>query len=102
MIGAGFAAKLHTDAWRRVYGVDVEIVATASTRSDAGAADVIARADVDVVDLCVPNHLHASLALDALAAGKHVIVEKPLTGFFAPRASAGAQAMLDDAVERAD
>jgi predicted dehydrogenase len=102
MIGVGFAAKLHADAWRRVYGVEVEIVARASKTSDMRATDVIARADVDVVDLCVPNHLHAPLALDALAAGKHVVVEKPLTGFFAPRASADAGTMLDDAVARAD
>ncbi len=102
MIGAGFAAKLHAHAWRRVYGVDVEIVASASSSSERTAADVIARPDVDVVDLCVPNHLHAPLAFDALRAGKHVVVEKPLTGYFAPRASADARTMLDHAVAQAD
>ena len=35
-----------------------------------------------MVDLCVPNNLHHQMALDALAAGKHLIVEKPLTGYF--------------------
>src|SRR4029453_17665865 len=43
---------------------------------------VLDRRDVDVVDLCVPNYLHHQMALDALAAGKHLIVEKPLTGYF--------------------
>lgn len=37
---------------------------------------------VDAVDLCVPNHLHAPFAVRAARAGKHVIVEKPLTGAF--------------------
>src|SRR6476659_2352252 len=35
--------------------------------------------DVDAVLICVPTHLHAAIALDALNAGKHVFCEKPLT-----------------------
>jgi predicted dehydrogenase len=35
--------------------------------------------DVDVVHICTPNHLHEELAAQAIAAGKHVICEKPLT-----------------------
>ena len=35
-----------------------------------------------MIDLCAPNHLHQQIALDALSAGKHLIVEKPLTGYF--------------------
>jgi predicted dehydrogenase len=102
MIGAGFAARLHTEAWQRVYGVDTQIVAVASTRSETSAADVIADPRVDVVDLCVPNHLHAPLAIDALAAGKHVIIEKPLTGCFVSRSELDARAMLEHAVSQAD
>jgi predicted dehydrogenase len=102
MIGDGFAARLHREAWARVPGVDIEIAATASTRSAASAADVIADPRVDVVDLCVPNHLHAPLAVDALHAGKHVVVEKPLTGCFVERAGAGARAMAAEALASAD
>ena len=36
------------------------------------------------MDLCVPAHHHAPMAIEAARAGKHVIVEKPLTGFFGP------------------
>ena len=36
------------------------------------------RRDVDVVHICTPNHLHVPLAEAALAAGKHVICEKPI------------------------
>jgi predicted dehydrogenase len=40
------------------------------------------RPDVDVVDVCCPNDLHHEVAVAAAEAGKHVIVEKPLTGYF--------------------
>ena len=39
---------------------------------------MIERDDIDIVDICTPGHLHAEIALAALAAGKHVLVEKPL------------------------
>ena len=39
----------------------------------ASAEDVLAAADVDVVDLCVPTSLHAPLAIKAAPAGKHVV-----------------------------
>jgi predicted dehydrogenase len=117
IVGSGFVARLHAHAWRRVTAVDVELVAVASAHADNAtafanefeigrvaddAAAVIAANEVDVVDLCVPNHLHASLAVDALANDKHVVVEKPLTGCFAARADMSARAMLDHAVAEAD
>ena len=47
------------------------------------ADDMLERGDVDAVVLSVPHHLHAPLALDAIAAGKHVVVEKPLANTLA-------------------
>ncbi len=41
--------------------------------------DVVGRADVDAVVICTPPHVHAPIALAAIAAGKHVLCEKPLT-----------------------
>ena len=35
--------------------------------------------DIDVVSICTPNYLHADMAIDALRANKHVIIEKPMT-----------------------
>jgi predicted dehydrogenase len=52
------------------------------------AAELIARDDLDLIALAVPNHLHASLAIAALEAGKHVLVEKPMA-----RSVAEAEAM---------
>ena len=40
--------------------------------------DVLTRDDVDAVDICAPNALHAELAVAAFEAGKHVLVEKPV------------------------
>jgi predicted dehydrogenase len=117
IVGTGFVARLHAHAWRRVHGIDVRLVSVASAREEraeafarahgidrasVSAEGLLAANDVDVVDLCVPNHLHASFARDALRAGKHVVVEKPLTGCFAPRASVAAREMLESAVAEAD
>jgi predicted dehydrogenase len=44
---------------------------------------VIERDDIDIVDVCVPGHLHAEVAIAALEAGKHVIAEKPLANTLA-------------------
>src|SRR5829696_2914160 len=40
--------------------------------------DVVNRDDIDVVDVCTPSHTHFELAMAALAAGKHVLCEKPV------------------------
>ena len=42
------------------------------------SARALERDDIDIVDIMTPGHLHAEIAIAALAAGKHVIVEKPL------------------------
>lgn len=45
--------------------------------------DVLADTDVEAVDICTPHALHAGLAVQALEAGRHVLVEKPLATTFA-------------------
>jgi predicted dehydrogenase len=116
LVGAGFVARIHAEAYRHVRGVDVELRWVAALRSErarafaaefgvAGAADDVRRIlddrEVDVVDLCAPNAVHASLGLEAARAGKHVIVEKPLTGFFGDPATPRAE-MLSVALAAAD
>jgi predicted dehydrogenase len=98
VIGYSFMGKAHSNAWRNVgafyphapgvrqqvlVGRDPTGVAEAAGRYGwaESATDwlrVLERDDVDIVDICTPGHLHAELALAALRAGKHVIVEKPL------------------------
>lgn len=104
MVGAGFVADLHAESFKRVAGHDVRIVAVAAppTRRDAfaqrhGIAKVyddleqlLQDDEVDVVDICTPPSLHVDMVAKVIAAGKHVICEKPLTGFFdVPDAGAG-------------
>ena len=52
-------------------------------RTAASFEEVLAYEDVDVVDICTPQSLHFAQALAALAAGKHVICEKPVVGSLA-------------------
>lgn len=40
--------------------------------------DMLEQTDIDVLNICTPHHLHASMAIDAANAGKHVLVEKPM------------------------
>lgn len=97
LVGTGFAADLHARMYRELTVLGSELVALAS-RSRARAEDfarwhgisvvaddyaaLLARDDVDIVDLCVPNYLHKEFVIRAAEAGKHVICEKPLTGYF--------------------
>jgi predicted dehydrogenase len=98
MIGTGFMGRAHSHAWnlarnqRADVSVELAVVVgtsalrTASFAAERGWAessaswrDVVTRADIDVIDVCVPPHLHAEIASLALANGKHVLCEKPLT-----------------------
>src|SRR6185437_2320826 len=96
LAGCGFVSELHMYAYRRVYGVDVEVKAVAA-RGDhvvefakkhqiptayRSFADLVADGEIDVVDICTPPNLHASMIVDAMQAGKHVICEKPFAGYF--------------------
>jgi predicted dehydrogenase len=88
--GVGFIGAVHARSARlagaRLVGVaasSVERAERAATQLGAerafASAEELAEADgVDVVHVCTPNHLHLPLAEAALAAGKHVICEKPL------------------------
>lgn len=96
IIGGGFAASIHARGYQRIKDIDVQLVAVATASLgesqafsrqfgvpdiEADASALIAREDLDLVDLCVPNALHERYALAALRAGKHVVCEKPLTGY---------------------
>lgn len=98
MIGYGFMGAAHSQAWRtapRVFDLpaDVEMAVLVGRNADAVAdaaakwgwaesatdwREVIARDDIDLVDIVTPGGSHAEIAIAALAAGKHVMCEKPL------------------------
>ena len=97
LLGAGFAARFHAECYRRVAGVEVELRGVAAghpeharrfaeelrvERAYDSAEELLADAAIDLVDVCAPNYLHVPLVEAAAAAGKHVAVEKPLTGYF--------------------
>ncbi|MEY2567499.1 MAG: hypothetical protein QOE35_2028 [Actinomycetota bacterium] len=91
LIGSGtIARRAHLPALKEA-GADVVVFASRSLASaEAAASDwgggevtddwhsVLDRTDIDAVDVCTPNRLHAEMAVAAAAAGKHVLVEKPL------------------------
>jgi predicted dehydrogenase len=98
VIGYSFMGKAHSNAWRNVgafypdtppvrqqvlVGRDDRSVKEAATRFGWAEAatdwtSVIDRDDIDIVDICTPGDTHHDIAMAALAAGKHVLVEKPL------------------------
>lgn len=90
-IGAQHAAALQSlgEAWQitQVCDLDPDMARRLADRAGARAASdlaaVMADPDVDVVDICLPPVLHVPTALAALAAGKHVVCEKPLAGSMA-------------------
>lgn len=102
IFGSGRMARVHTAAWQRMAG-RVRVVGVAASHPApwmaelglagiGGSEAVLGRADVDVVDVCLPTALHPHLACRALAAGKHVVCEKPMA-----LELAGADAMLEAA-----
>ena len=96
MVGSGFIAELHMHAYRRVFGVDAEVRSVVSrsdhvlnfarrfgiphTHRDWRA--LLCDPEIDVIDICTPPALHTEMVVACMQAGKHVICEKPFTGYF--------------------
>ncbi|WP_031027325.1 Gfo/Idh/MocA family protein [Streptomyces sp. NRRL WC-3725] len=98
MVGYAFMGAAHSQGWRTVghvfdlprrpvlavlCGRDGAAARAAAERHGWAAVEtdwraLIARDDIDLVDICTPGDSHAEIAVAALAAGKHVLCEKPL------------------------
>jgi predicted dehydrogenase len=100
MVGYGGIGRVHALAYRAIpffYGLPAETikivgVATSKAESAEKAAreigcevwtgdfhDLLKRDDIDVIDCCVPNHMHEEILVAAAQAGKHIYCEKPLS-----------------------
>jgi predicted dehydrogenase len=116
IVGARFAAELHATNYRPLRGARAELTAVCSrTREQAEAfakrhaiphvftdyRALVDSPDVEVVDICATTDVHHEIAVAAARAGKHVIVEKPLTGAFC-EATERREAMLATALANAD
>jgi predicted dehydrogenase len=90
IVGAGVIAATHADAVEALPGARLAAVtdvvpetAKAFARdrrcvAEPGLPDLLARDDIDVVSVCVPSGLHARVGCQVAAAGKHLVVEKPI------------------------
>ena len=116
LVGYGFMARTHSNAYKRVgdFFPELEnrpVLAAVCGRNEErvkafaeqwGYASyetdwkaLVARDDIDAIDICTPNNMHASIAIAAAEAGKMVLCEKPLA-----RTVAESQPMVD-AIEKA-
>ena len=97
LVGYGNAAKFHVPALRQLGEERCELVAVCGrsreraeefarqwgiARAFGTMAEMLAGVEVDAVDLAVPNHVHGPHIIEAAKAGKHIICEKHLTGYF--------------------
>lgn len=115
LIGCGFMGRTHSNAYRKVWNffkLPYQPVLKAICDSNEAKAKefaetwgyesietdyhkLLARKDIDVVDICVPNNMHKQIAIDAAKAGKAILCEKPIA-----LNTAEGQEMVD-AVEKA-
>jgi predicted dehydrogenase len=115
LIGYGFMGRTHSNAYRKVNNFfDVEyrpvlkcVCGLVDAEAKAFAAkwgyeqhttdwhEIVDRDDIDIVDICVPNNVHAEIAIALAKAGKAIICEKPLA------LNAAQAKKMVDAVEKA-
>ncbi len=92
LVGVGGAAQVnHIPALKKVEGVDLVALVDRDPEKAQRVAqkfqieratdrldDLLEADDIDAIDICTPNYLHAPMAIAALEAGKHVLCERPL------------------------
>jgi len=92
VVGLGFIGSAHIEALRRLNGIEVTALLHSTPEKSKQKAEqwgvprhyadydeLLKDSDIDSIHICTPNNLHYEMAKKALAAGKHVICEKPLT-----------------------
>ncbi len=123
MVGAGRGTELHMGGYARVHGIDLRLKKISdldSARLDAAVKrygfeegvsdyeDLLRDPEINLIDICTPPFVHAEIAIKALNAGKNVICEKPLAGYFGqpgdplPIGSVSKKQMFDKLMEQLD
>jgi len=116
IIGSQFAAHLHLNSLVKLRGSKVDVVAVASKNKEHAQSfaksfsipdayddyrRILERKDVHAVDLCLTTDLHHTTAMDAANARKHIICEKPLTGYFGETTNISFRSMMEEASKNA-
>jgi predicted dehydrogenase len=96
MIGVGQIGKRHVDQYTKMPNVRIVAIADLNEAEARRVAaehniphvysnfrDLLARDDIEAVDVCLHNNFHAPATIAALQAGKHVFCEKPMAGTYA-------------------
>lgn len=95
LVGCGGISGTHLEGWKKLNPTS-KVVALCDIKEEAVTRrgeqygvpkdqwyltheELLAKADVDAIDICVPNMAHAPIAINSLKAGKHVVCEKPLS-----------------------
>ncbi|MEM7345970.1 MAG: Gfo/Idh/MocA family oxidoreductase [Chloroflexota bacterium] len=87
IVGTGFMGSTHAQGWAAtdatLAGFVTKTAANAQSLANQYNAQIYSDfeqllADIDIVDICAPTHLHHDMVLQAAEAGKHIICEKPL------------------------
>lgn len=97
LIGSGYGGVLHANGYRKVSKVPVKIKTVVDAYDlekaqklannygienvSRNIEDILNDPEIDIVDICTPPMSHVDITMRALKAGKHVICEKPLTGW---------------------
>ena len=91
VVGAGFIGRTHMEAWTRMK--NAQLAAVVDQNGDVGREaaalfgapyyatlqEAMQQEDATIADVCLPTFLHEACVLEAAAAGKHVLCEKPVT-----------------------
>ncbi|WP_409304091.1 Gfo/Idh/MocA family protein [Peribacillus sp. SCS-155] len=91
LVGLGFIGKTHLAAYNHIENARVKVICTKNKVTDEQTTgqcqasfvteydDLLRDQEIDIIDICLPTHLHEQYIIKAANAGKHIICEKPLT-----------------------